>query len=196
MSENISDLELVTRLKKREGEAVGILVSQYADRLYNYAYYRSSDHHLAEDIASETLAKIIEKIDTYEQRDVPFKAWVFRIAHNILVNHLRQLKKHNSVPLEQADWASENASGDWGAADGGDMASQLADRQELQQAIAALADDQRSVFILRFIEGFELEQVALMLEKSVVSIKSLQFRAVRNLRKALEQSRGIGVNGE
>jgi RNA polymerase sigma-70 factor (ECF subfamily) len=164
------------------------LLTQYADRLYKYAYYHSGDHHLAEDIVSETFTRVIEKIDSYVQRDVPFKAWLFRIAHNLLVDHFRKRKRYNSVSLDAVDW--ENGPGvanpgDWGAADGGDMVDQLAEREELQRSITLLPEDQRTVFILRFVQGFELEQVATMLDKSLVSIKSLQYRAVRNLRRYL-----------
>ncbi|HEX2911318.1 MAG TPA: RNA polymerase sigma factor [Chloroflexia bacterium] len=185
-----SDAELVTSLKKREARAVELLLQQFADRLYNYAYYHSGDHHLAEDIVSETFTRIIEKIGNYEQREVPFKAWVFRIAHNLLVDHFRRHSRYRAVSLDEIDWESGPPvipSSDWGAADGGELAQQMADRDELQSAVARLPEEQRTVFILRFIDGLELEQVASALDKSLASIKSLQYRAVRNLRALLDQ---------
>ncbi len=195
----LSDAELVARLQQRDGEAVGLLLQQYAHRLYNYAYYHSGDHHLAEDIVSETFTRIIEKVGGYVQREVPFKAWVFRIAHNLLVDHFRQRNRHKAVSLEAVDWDNSlivNPPSDWGAADGGEMAEQLAEREELQQAIVALPEDQRAVFVLRFVEGFELEQVSTMLEKSVAAIKSLQYRAVRNLRQALDEANDTPMVGK
>ncbi len=190
---NLSDVELVNRLKKRDSEAVGVLLEQYANRLYNYAFYRCGDHHLAEDIVSETFTRIIEKIDTYEQREVPFKAWVYRIAHNQLANHLRYLSRHQAMSLDAVNSDGERLldppDGDeWGAADGGRIASQVAEREELRRAILALPEDQKAVFVLRFIEGLELEEVTTLLEKSLAAVKSLQYRAVLNLRQALEQS--------
>ncbi len=192
----ISDAELVARLKNREGEAVGVLVKQYADRLYNYAYYRCNNHHTAEDVVSETFVRVIEKIHGYEQREIPFRAWVFRIAHNLLVNHFRQSKRHNLVSLDKLDWSMETAGGMAGnldLADKKDLVSQISDRDALKQAIDALPEDQQAVFVMRFIEELELEQVALMMDRSVVSIKSLQYRAVKNLRKMLNRSRGVEV---
>ncbi len=191
-----SDAELVARLQRREEVAAEQLVEQYADRLYNYAYYHSGDHHLAEDIASETFARIVEKIHSFVLRDVPFKAWVFRIAHNLLTDHFRRHKRFQSLSLEAVDWddqAGQNQSGDWGAADGGDIAEQIVERMELHQVITTLPADQRTVFILRFIEGLDLEQVATALDKSVVAVKSLQFRAVRNLRTALDNQNTKGT---
>lgn len=186
---NLSDAELVERLQKSDTEAVGVLLEQYANRLYNYAFYRCGDHHLAEDIVSETFARIIEKIDTYEQREVPFKAWVYRIAHNQLANHLRYRSRHRTDSLDAVNKAGErllDPPDDWGVADGGLMASQIAEREELRQAILALPEDQKAVFILRFIEGLDLEEVTILLEKSLASIKSLQYRAVANLRRTLD----------
>lgn len=188
----MSDAELVARLKKGEADAVDELLAQYADRLYSYAYYHSGDHHLAEDIVSETFTRVIEKIGGYVLQDVPFKAWLFRIAHNLLVDYFRKRKRYSMISLEAVDWDSNPAvspGSDWGAADGGELAEQIAERMELQQAIVALPEDQRTVFILRFIEGFELERVATMLDKSLMSIKSLQYRAVKNLRRTIVDTR-------
>ena len=175
----LSDAELVARLQERNPQAAEQLVEQYADKLYNYVYYHSGDHHLAEDIVSETYIRIIEKIGSFVLRDVPFKAWVFRIAHNLLVDHLRKQKNQRHLSFDLITDEAEN-SGDWGAADGGDLAEHIVTRLELHQVITSLPYDQRTVFILRFIEGLDLEQVAATLDKSLPSIKSLQFRAVRN----------------
>src|SRR5262245_32143193 len=95
-----SDVELVKRLQKGEPEAVGVLLEQYANRLYNYAYYRCGDHFMAEDIASETFTRIIEKVAGYQQREVPFRAWVYRIAHNLLANQLRYRERHSTFSLD------------------------------------------------------------------------------------------------
>ena len=103
----MTDADLVERLQKGDSEAVGVLLEQSADRLYNYAFYRCGDHYLAEDMVSETCIRIIEKIGTYEQREVPFKAWVFRIAHNQLANHLRYRSRHQAVSLDATNSEGE-----------------------------------------------------------------------------------------
>jgi RNA polymerase sigma-70 factor (ECF subfamily) len=188
----MNDVELVAQLQRFEPEAVDVLMSRFADRLYNYAYYHSSDHHLAEDIVSETLTRIVEKIGDYQQREVPFKAWVFRIARNLLADHYRHRSRHPSVSLEAASDESsslyETLSSDYGGADGGELATQVAQREDLRQALNLLPEDQRTVFILRFIEGNDLEQVVSILNKSMAAIKSLQFRATRNLRQILDDN--------
>ena len=187
----MTDADLVQRLQKGDSEAVGVLLEEYADRLYNYAFYRCGDHYLAEDIVSETFTRIIEKVGTYEQREVPFKAWVFRIAHNQLANHLRYRSRHLAVSLDATNAEGErlvDPPDDWGAADGGLMASQVAEREELRRAILQLPEDQKAVFVLRFIEGLDLEEVTVLVDKSLASVKSLQYRAVVNLRRALDQA--------
>lgn len=187
----MDDNELVTRLQNFEAEAVDELLERYADRLHNYIYYHSGNHHLAEDIVSETFARIIEKISSYKPGTAPFKSWVYRIAHNLLVDHFRDSNQYRSVSIDSVNWDEKpqaRPSSDWGAADGGEMATRIADRDELKQAITLLPEDQRTVFILRFIEGNSLEQVSLMLDKTTASIKSLQYRAVRNLRAILDNN--------
>jgi len=194
----VGDAELVASLKKREAGAVGIMLEQYSDRLYNYLYYHSGDHHLAEDIVSDTFMRVIEKIDSFELREVPFKAWLFRIAHNLLVDNFRRKNRFKQVSLQDVDWDTDPAvsgGSDWGAADGGDLAEQLGQREDLTTAIARLPEEQRHIFILRFIEGFELEAVARMLDKSVSAVKSLQFRAVQNLRRHLSENAEYGRAG-
>jgi RNA polymerase sigma-70 factor (ECF subfamily) len=186
----LSDLELVTRLKQGDAEAVGVLLEQYAHRLYNYAYYHCGDHFLAEDIVSETLSRVVTKIESYEQREVPFKAWIFRIAHNFLANSLRQRSRHQSVSLDGVDWDKNprvTGESEWSAADAGELAENLAIREELQQAITALPDDQRTVLILHLVEGHTLDEIASALDKTIPAIKSLQYRAIKNLRRLLSR---------
>jgi RNA polymerase sigma-70 factor (ECF subfamily) len=190
---SLSDKELVASLQRGEAAAVDELLAQYADRLYSYIYYHSGDHHLAEDLVSETFTRVIEKVGSYVQREVPFRAWLFQIAHNLLADHFRKYKRRNTVSLDALDWDNEKPPADWGAADGGSLAEQVADRLELQDAIKTLPEDQRTVFILRFVEGFELERVSEILGKSLMSVKSLQYRAVRNLRRILGEAGDRGV---
>jgi len=179
------DSRLVAGLQARDPEAVQVLFESYASRLFNYAYYHSSNRPQSEDITSETLSRVIERISGYELREIPFKAWVFKIAHNLLVDYFRQRAKQNEVSLDKVqEW---DGLGDAGAADGGDLASQMALREEITQAIARLPEDQRTVFVLRFVQGFELEQVCVMLEKTLLAVKSLQYRAVQNLKIYLSE---------
>jgi RNA polymerase sigma-70 factor, ECF subfamily len=180
------DQRLVEGLKARNPEAVQVLFESYADRLFNYAYYHSGHRTQAEDIVSETLYKVLESIPTYQWRNIPFKAWIFRIARNLLVDYFRLRDKRAEVSLDKAEeW---DGLGDAGSADGGEIASQIALREDLRQAIARLPEEQRNVFVLRFVEGFDLEQVSGIIGRGVVAIKSLQYRAVRNLRMYLNES--------
>lgn len=180
------DQRLVSGLQARDPEAVRVLFELYADRLFNYVYYHSGHRTQAEDIVSETLYKALENIPNYQWRNIPFKAWIFRIARNLLIDYFRQRDKAQEVSLDKVEnW---DGNGDAGAADGGDIAAQISLREDLRQAIARLPEEQRNIFVLRFIEGFDLEQVSAITGRGIVSIKSLQYRAVRNLRIYLTEA--------
>jgi RNA polymerase sigma-70 factor, ECF subfamily len=185
-NQNWDDQRLVTGLQARDPKAVEVLFELYADRLFNYVYYHSGHRTQAEDIVSETLYKVLENIPNYQWRNVPFKAWIFRIARNLLIDYFRQRDKKPEVSLDKAEeW---NGIGDAGAADGGDIAELISLREDLRLAIARLPEEQRNIFVLRFIEGFDLEQVSSITGRGIVSIKSLQYRAVRNLRIYLTET--------
>lgn len=188
-SKSLSDAELVASLKKGEIGSADLLFKLYAPSLYNYIYYHTGNHFLAEDLCSETITRVIEKIGSYTQREIPLRTWVFRIAQNMLVDHFRRGQRHPAMPFDRLD--RENSpevdhANDWSGTASGDMVEQLAQREELVRAIATLPEEQRTIFLLRFVEGFDLEEVGKLLGKSMASIKSLQYRAVKNLRRELK----------
>src|SRR5919199_3557031 len=89
---SVTDAELVARLKANDDEAYREVVARYGDPLYGYIYSITGDHHLSEDVISETYLRMVEKIDTYEFYGAPFKAWLYRIAHNLAINALKHAR--------------------------------------------------------------------------------------------------------
>src|ERR1044071_2997148 len=89
----VSDAELVARLKANDDEAYCEVVARFGDPLYGYIYSITGDHHLSEDVLSETYLRMVEKIDTYTFYGAPFKAWLYRIAHNLAINALRRSRR-------------------------------------------------------------------------------------------------------
>ena len=150
------------------------------DALYGYIYSITGDHHLSEDIISETYLRMIEKIDTYTFYGVPFKAWLYRIAHNLAITALKRARRMVGN-LERIEL-------DAPAAD--DPAAQVAARveaEELRAALAELTEEQQQVVLLRFVAGQSPGEVARTLEKSENAVKQMQFRALRSLGRLLER---------
>lgn len=186
-----NDDKLVNSLKRGDPSAADYLFESYAPRVYDYIYYHCGNHFLSEDITSETITRVIEKIDKYEQRNFQFKTWVFRIAQNLLIDQYRKGRHHLQVSLDTLDYENTpkvDRTSDWSGTGFLDISEQLAQRELLVKAIAKLPPDQKTIFLLRFVEGFDLEEVAKLLKKSMPSVKSLQHRALQYLRRELEEN--------
>jgi RNA polymerase sigma-70 factor (ECF subfamily) len=112
------------------------------DELYIYGYVRSvvRNPHEAEDVTQQVFAKLIRVIDKYEERDVPFLAWVLRVARNLAVDHIRSQR---AIPVEEV-WATSEGRGDPG---GGQLMT------DLREALSGLPRDQCEVLVLRHFAG-------------------------------------------
>jgi RNA polymerase sigma-70 factor, ECF subfamily len=175
----VSDAELVARLKANNDEAYREVVARFSDPLYRYIYSITGDHHLSEDVLSETYLRMVEKIDTYTFYGAPFKAWLYRIAHNLAINALKRAQR-----LVGAD-ALETA-----APPVDDPAATIAARleaDELRAALGELTEEQQQVVLLRFVAEQSTGEVAQALEKTENAVKQLQFRALRSLGRLLER---------
>src|SRR4051794_13617051 len=168
-----TDEQLVAGLKRREGTAVEHAVSIYAPKLYRYAVYQLGDPSAADDLVSEVITRMLEKIDGYQYTGVPFQAWLFRIAHNLLMDTHRQTRKLPVVSLDA--WQDDPQAPDIGGPDA--RLDQVLDREILLAALAQLTAEQRQVLILRFVEGWPPAEIATLLGRSIDSVKSLQYRA-------------------
>jgi RNA polymerase sigma-70 factor, ECF subfamily len=175
----VTDAELVARLKANDDAAYRAMVARFGDPLYSYIYSITGDHHLSEDILSETYLRMVEKIDTYTFYGAPFKAWLYRIAHNMAINTLKRAQRLvGAEALESAATAMD------------DPATTIAARlevDELRTALGELTDEQQQVVMLRFVAELSTTEVAQALEKTENAIKQLQFRALRSLGRLLER---------
>src|SRR5450756_360966 len=99
MSESDSDLDLVARVKQ-DPAAFGLLYERYITKIYNYVYYRTGNHHDAEDLTSRVFYRALMHVEDYTDRGVPFSAWLYRIAHNLVANWHRDNSRRKEVPLE------------------------------------------------------------------------------------------------
>ena len=176
-----SDAELVGCAQAGDVNAVGELYDRHHIHIFRYVWSRVQDHRLAEDLTGEIFAHMVASLPGYRPLGVPFRAWLYRIAHNLVVDHYRKQSSHVLVPLHCAEGLS---------ADGGNPAAIVEHRltmERVRQALAGLDPAQREVVALRFLVGLPLQEVALTLGKTITAVKSLQHRGLVVLRGALKQ---------
>jgi RNA polymerase sigma-70 factor, ECF subfamily len=173
----VTDAELVARLKTNDDAAYREVVARFGDPLYGYIFSITSDHHLSEDILSETYLRMVEKIDTYTFYGAPFKAWLYRIAHNLAINALKRTRRMAGVAaLDGAVPPVDDPAAT--------IVAQL-EAEEVRAALAELTEEQQQVVLLRFVAGQSTGEVAQALDKTENAIKQMQFRALRSLGRLL-----------
>ena len=153
------------------------LYDEHFDKVYRYVYLRIGNRPEAEDLTQEVFLKALQSIGSYKWRDVPFAAWLFRIAHNPVVDHVRKQSKHKRAPLEEAAAVSVE--------DPVAITEQRLAEVELTDAVKQLPTAQQEVISLRFIAGLPIAEVARILSKSEGTVKALQFNGTISLRKIL-----------
>lgn len=169
---------LVARAIQRDSDAFGQLYESCLDRIYRYVYYRVNSTTEAEDLTEQVFLKAWEAIDRYEQRGVPFLAWLYRLAHNLVVDHYRSQRQ--MVPLDELR-ETEEASEDIEAS----VHAQL-DAEEVQAAIHRLSPEHQQLITLRFVEGMSHAEVAQIVGKSEGATRVVQYRALQALARALD----------
>jgi RNA polymerase sigma-70 factor (ECF subfamily) len=170
---------LLERAKQYDEEALGELYDRYAPRVYAYIFRRIGQAQVAEDITGDTFVRVIQAIQSERFWHTSFQAWLYRIAHNLVVDHYRRQPAAVEAELDERLVA---------AADDIFMA---ADRrlsyQELGMAMRLLTPDQQQVLALRFGEGMTSREVADVLDKTVGAVEALQHRGLASLRRVLEE---------
>ena len=168
---------LVDAARAGAPEAFGSLFDRYHGPVYRYVAARVGRPSDAEDLAQLVFVKALEAIPRYESRGVPFGGWLFRLARNVVIDHVRTRRDHTTLDL-----ATERPSGD----DGPDELAAL--RQELDSVAAALrrlTPDQREAIELRFFAGLSAREAAVAMDRQEGTVRGLQFRAIAALRRDL-----------
>jgi RNA polymerase sigma-70 factor (ECF subfamily) len=178
------DESLVAGLKERDNLAVQYAVETFAPRLYRYAVYQLGEHTAAEDVASETITRMLEKIDQYRHTGAPFQSWLFSIARNLIRDSYRRRKGAEVISLDASMQSAEIQ--DLGSTDRG--IDSLPDKDALSRIMAGLTEEQRQILILRIVEGWQPQEIANLLGRSIDSVKSLQYRALQAMKKQLQKS--------
>ena len=169
---------------KHDAEAFGRLYQRYVKRIYNYLYRHTGNQVEAEDLTSRTFFRALRSLHQYKDRGGVFQAWLFRIAHNLVVNWYRDQSRHPIISLE--------VTGDHpGQATHHDEPHEHIVRTERQtlvaRLIAQLPEDRKTLLILKFVEKMSNEEIGKVLGKTEGAIKSLYHRTLLDLRETLQQ---------
>jgi RNA polymerase sigma-70 factor (ECF subfamily) len=169
---------LVERAQGGDRHALEELYLMHFDRIYSYLHMSVGNRHDAEDLTNQTFMKMLEAIDRFEWRKVPLSAWLFRIAHNLAMDHFRahrrwQPEEEPPEPEHLAEHSAEEAA-----------LHSIGERSMLEM-IESLSIDQQQVLTLKFVFGFSNAEVATILGKTEGAVKSLQHRALAALQRQL-----------
>jgi len=166
---------------KRDPEAFGALYEKHVDRIYNYIYYRTGNVHDAEDLTSRTFYRALRSIERYKQRGVPFSAWLYRIAHNLVANWHRDRSRRKLIFLDELANLGEKRAGP------DNLIETLAETEELRQAIRRLHPDRQQLLVLKFSEGLSNAEIGQIMGRSEGAVKSLYHRTLIALRHEMHQ---------
>lgn len=168
---------LVDRAREMDPDAWDELYSLHYGAIQRYAVFRLGDASAADDVAAEVFLEAVRGIGKYRYRGVAFRAWLYRIAHNLTADYRK--KAAARLARESGDAA------ELGAAHCEDFAPALDRERDVRAAVALLSDEQQQVVILRFFEGLSLAETAEATGRRAGAIKSLQHRAMARLRELL-----------
>ena len=167
---------LVERAQGGDREALEELYLIHFDRIYSYLHLSVGNRHDAEDLTTQTFLKMLESIGRFRWQSVPFSAWLFRIAHNLAIDHFRARRRVQTEDEVPEVAGQEESSAEQQAMDSLGQAGMLA-------LIGRLSPEQRQVLTLKFLFGFANAEVAEILGKTEGAVKSLQHRALATLQK-------------
>jgi RNA polymerase sigma-70 factor, ECF subfamily len=180
---------LIRKAQKGDAEAFGEVYDKFVVPIYRYIYYRVSQSQ-AEDLTEIVFLRAWEKRKSYQkQKGNTFNSWIFRIAHNAVVDHYRSNSKAQICELSEEIPESRMT------ADPVQNLESKFDQQELICALRELPDLQQQVIILKFVNGFENVEIAEVIGKSVGAVRVIQFRALNRLKDFLLKGSSLNPAG-
>jgi RNA polymerase sigma-70 factor (ECF subfamily) len=171
-----SDNNNKATIKDYEDRLAG-LFEEYFVRISRYVYGRIGNKAEADDIAGEAFMKALKSLKMYREQDAPMQAWLFRIAHNLMVDYLRKRDKLKTVPIDSVVLPDNN--------DPANIAERNIEFERATLAMKKLTEEQREVISLRFLAGLTSREVGQILNKSDGAVRQMQSAALETLRKVM-----------
>lgn len=180
MDAGIDEKALIAQAKTNN-DAFGQLYEQYVERIYNYVYYRTGNVEDAEDLTARVFMRAMKHIGRYEDKGVPFSAWLYRIAHNLVANYHRDRSRRKIISLDDVvQWQMSDDSPEF-------TAQLMEDREALLKSIRRLPADRQELLILKFVERLPNAEIGDIMGRSEGAIKSLYHRTLLSLREDLQR---------
>jgi len=175
---NSDDIELNLAVQG-DGEAFGLLYERYVGRIYNYIYYRTGNVHDAEDLTERVFIRALKHIRRYNNRGLPFTAWLYRIAHNLVANWHRDNSRRKEIPLD--DGLLPIYHGDFPEHE----LLQSEERENLMILVRGLPQDRQQLLILKFVDHLSNAEIGSIMGRSEGAIKSLYHRTLLTIREEM-----------
>lgn len=173
---------LVAQATAGDTEAFGQLYQHHLDAIYRYIYFRVNNVQDAEDLTEQVFLKAWEALPGYKQKGKPLLNWLYRIAHNSVIDFYRRRKQSEKITDDELNWENESVNVL-------DEVIEVEEAHLLARAIKQLPDEQQELVILRFVEGFNHDEVAEILQKSNGACRTIQYRALAKLNRLLSDQR-------
>jgi RNA polymerase sigma-70 factor (ECF subfamily) len=171
---------LVERAQRGNRDALEELYLLNFDRIYSYLHMSVGNRHDAEDLTTQTFLRMLESIKRFRWQSAPFSAWLFRIAHNLAMDHFRANRRWQPEEEVPEPPGREEPSAEA-------VAMQSIGRESMLEMIEGLSAEQQHVLTLKFVFNFSNGEVATILGKTEGAIKSLQHRALVSLQKKISR---------
>lgn len=176
------DEKILIDKAKRDPAAFGILYERYVERIFNYIYYRTGSVSDAEDLTGKVFFKAMGHIQNYKHMGLPFSAWLYRIAHNLVANYHRDRARKQEVSLDDMQ-------GQTLVQTSPQPESRLVHSQEVENLLVMIRDlapNRQELLILKFIDQLSNAEIGQIMRKSEGAIKSLYHRTLLELREKME----------
>jgi len=171
--------DVLTQASQGDRDAFGLLYERYIDRIFNYVYYRTGNLHDAEDLTARVFQRAMNHIQNYTDRGVPFSAWLYRIAHNLVANWHRDRSRRQEIPINDVPVLPSK----------GDHPERNLVRSQEQDAllrlIRRLPSERQNLLILKFVENMSNAEIGAIMGRSEGAVKSLYHRTLLALRDQL-----------
>jgi RNA polymerase sigma-70 factor (ECF subfamily) len=171
--------EVLMLASQGDRDAFGLLYERYIDRIFNYVYYRTGNLHDAEDLTARVFQRAMNHIKNYTDRGVPFSAWLYRIAHNLVANWHRDRSRRQEIPINDVPVLPSK---------GDHPEKNLVHSQEqdaLLKLIRRLPAERQNLLILKFVENMSNAEIGAIMGRSEGAVKSLYHRTLLSLRDQL-----------
>lgn len=175
---DFTDQEVLTKASDGDQEAFGVLYERYIGRIYNYIYYRTGNQRDAEDLTARVFLRAMRHITNYQDRGLPFSAWLYRIAHNLVANWHRDNSRKKEITLD--DTVSIRYRGD--LPEGSILKNEEA--AYIHRLIRGLSPERQQLIVLKFVEELPNAEIGLIMGRTEGAIKSLYHRTLIALRKS------------